>query len=61
MNNINQSPHISINEEGKSSGVSVETTIITTEEGENVTDKEPGNGPHYCFEMGYTNLICIAK
>lgn len=63
MNNINESPHINANEEGKPSSVSVETTIITIEGGKNITgkDKEPKNRPYYYFVMGYTNLVCIAK
>lgn len=55
MNDINESPHTNINDEDKSSGVSADNKVITSEEGKNVTDKyrEPENGPYFCFVLGY--------
>lgn len=63
MNNINELSNSNIIDVEKDlDGLTVSTAIIDAE-GSSFEEKckEPENKPHYRFEMGYTNLFCIAK
>lgn len=63
MNDINEPSNSNIIDEEKDLDGLTVSTAITGEEGNSFEGKckKPENGPHYCFEEGYTNLFCIAK